>query len=95
MMKTYKVVASIEFPNGQEEYVIWEPEFYGTMLYKQIDIVGLFYNTSENGFLDAPVSVLLELWENPQIKKIVSKIGDNEVSQDLLIGKRVFPIRRF
>ena len=95
MMKHYKIVATIEFPDGHEEYVIWEPEFYGQMVYNNVSVDELFYNTSQNGFSDAPVSVLLELWENPLIQKIVSKLGDKEVLQELLIGNKVFPIRRF
>ena len=92
--KNYKIVATIEFPDGREEYVIWEPEFYGDMIYNQVDIYNLFYNTSKNGFKVAPVNVLIELYNNPVVKKIMSKIGDTEVYLDLLIGTKVFPIRQ-
>ena len=95
MEKNYKVVATIEFPDGREEFVLWEPELYGQMVYRDVDMVGLFYNTSINGFKDPPVSVLIELWENPYVKKISSKIGDNEDVVDLLIGKKILPIRRY
>ena len=94
-MKDYKIVATIEFSDGREEYVIWEPEFYGEMIYRGIDMYELFYNTSKNDFNVSPVNVLIELYENPVVKKIVSKIGDEEVYLDLLIGTKVFPIRRF
>jgi hypothetical protein len=94
-MKTYKVVATIEFPDGKEEFVIWEPELYGQMLYRGIDIKEMFYNTSKNGFKVAPVNVLIELYENPQVKQMVSKIEGMEVNIDLLIGNKVFPIRQF
>ena len=33
MEKNYKVVATIEFPDGKEEFVLWEPELYGQMVY--------------------------------------------------------------
>ena len=94
-MKNYKVVAKIEFPNGREEFVLWEPELYGQMVYRGVDMYELFYNTSKNGFEVAPVNVLIELYENPVVNKIVSKIGDNEVLLDILIGNEVFPIRQF
>ena len=94
-MKNYKIVCSIEFPNGSVEYVIWEPEFYGEMLYKGIDVSELFYNISRNGFADAPVDVLVELYDNPQIKEIGVKIGDNEQVRQLLIGTKVLPIRNY
>jgi hypothetical protein len=90
-----KIVFTIEFPDGHEEYVLWEPEFYGEMIYKGMDITELFYNTHKNGFIDPPVSVLIELWENPSVKKITSKMGDNEVILDVIVGKKIFPIRSF
>jgi hypothetical protein len=94
-MKTYKVVATIEFPDGREEFVLWEPELFGQMMYRGVDLYNLFYDTSKNGFIDAPVTVLIELYENPTVKEIVSKIGDNEVLIDVLIGNKIFPIRQF
>ena len=94
-MKTYKVVATIEFPDGREEFVLWEPKLYGEMIYGGVDMVKLFYNTLGNDSNTAPVSVLIELYENPIVKKIMSKIGDEEIYLDLLIGTKVFPIRQF
>ena len=94
-MKDYKVVATIEFPNGREEYVIWEPELYGAMIYRGVDMYELFYNTSKNGFKDPPVNVLIELYETPIVKKIGSRIEGNEQIVDLLVGVKVLPIRQF
>ena len=94
-MKNYKVVATIEFPDGREEFVLWEPELYGQMVYRSVDIVELFYNTDKNGFEVAPVNVLIELYENPVVRKIGSKIEGNEEIVDLLVGNRIFPIRQF
>jgi len=94
-MKNYKVVAKIEFPNGREEFVLWEPELYGQMVYRGVDMYELFYNTSKNGFEVAPVNVLIELYENPVVRKIGSKIEGNEEIVDLLVGNRIFPIRQF
>lgn len=94
-MKIYKVVATIEFPDGREEFVLWEPELYGEMVYRGVDIEGLFYNTLGSNSNTAPVSVLIELYENPVVEKIRSKMGEDEVMLDLLIGTKIFPIRRF
>jgi len=94
-MKTYKVVATIEFPDGHEEFVLWEPELYGEMIYGGVDMAELFYKTLGGDFNTAPVNVLIELYENPIVKKIMSKIGDEEIYLDLLIGTKVFPIRQF
>lgn len=94
-MKTYKVVATIEFPDGREEFVLWEPELYGEMIYRGVDMVELFYNTLGGDSNTSPVSVLIELYENPVVKKIMSKIGDEEIYLDLLIGTKIFPIRQF
>ena len=94
-MKNYKVVATIEFPDGREEFVLWEPELYGQMVYRGVDMYELFYNTSKNGFEVAPVNVLIELYENPVVRKIGSKIEGNEEIVDLLVGNRIFPIRQF
>ena len=94
-MKNYKIVATIEFPDGREEFVLWEPELYGEMVYRGVDMYELFYNTSKNGFEVAPVNVLIELYENPIVRKIGSRIKGNEEIIDLLVGNKVFPIRQF
>ena len=94
-MKDYKIVATIEFSDGREEYVIWEPEFYGEMIYRGIDMYELFYNTSKNDFNVSPVNVLIELYETPIVKKIGYRIEGNEKIVELLVGKKIFPIRQF
>lgn len=94
-MKKYKIVITIEFPNGDERFVIWEPELYGEMVYRGVDVGQVLENMSKNDFKTPPLSYLLELWENPRLENIVSKIGSNELLQQLCIGKRVFPIARF
>jgi hypothetical protein len=87
----YKVVCTIEFPH-HTEYVIWEPEFLGQMMYKGIDIESIFYNTEKNGFIDAPVNVLIELYKNPTLLEIPSK-NEGELQQiPLLVGEKVLPI---
>lgn len=91
----YKVVCSIEFPDGHMEYVTWEPEFYGTMIKNNVDIRSLFYDIERNGFSDSPVDVLIELYEDPKIQTITQRIGDNEFQTQLLIGKNIFPIIRY
>lgn len=94
-MKEYKIVITIEFPNGDERFVIWEPELYGNMVYNKIDVGQVLENMCKNDFEVAPLSYLLELWENPHLKNIVSKIGSNELVQQICVGKKIFPIVRF
>lgn len=94
-MKNYKIVCSIEYSDGHMEYVIWEPEFYGQMMYSNVSVRDLFYKPSLNEFSDQIVDVLLELWENPQVQNIMSKMGDNEVFHQICIGKKIFPINRY
>jgi len=90
-----KVVCSIEFPDGSMEYVIWEPELYGQMKYSNVDIRELFYNTSKNGFTDAPVDVLIEMYDDPKIQEISQTTGEKQGLMQLLIGRKIFPIERF
>lgn len=89
----YKVVCIIEFPNGNEEHVIWEVKFYGDMIKKGVDIYSLFYDTALNGFTDTPVGVSIGLYDNPVIEKIGLKMGDNEVLKELLVGELILPLK--
>lgn len=84
----------MEFPDGSMEYVIWEPELYGKLAYMNADFNEMFYNTSKNNFQVAPVDVLIELYENPQITTISSQIGDKMGLKQLLTGNRVLPLKR-
>lgn len=94
-MKNYKVVISLEFPNGDIEYVIWEPELYGKLAYINADFESMFYDTTKNNFQVAPVDVLIELYDNPQITTISSQIGNKLGLKQLLVGERVLPLKRF
>ena len=87
----YKVVCTIEF-QFHTEYVIWEPEFLGQMMYKGIDIEQLFFNTEKNGFTDPPNNVLIELYKNPTLVPIPSQ-NEGESQIQLLVGEKVLPIR--
>lgn len=93
-MKNYKVVISLEFPNGDIEYVIWEPELYGKLAYMNADFESMFYDTTKNNFQVAPVDVLIELYDNPQLTTISSQIGDKLGLKQLLVGDRVLPLKR-
>lgn len=89
----YKVVCIIEFPNGSEEHVIWDLEFYGDMVKKGVDIYSLFYDMSLNGFRDSPVGVKISIYKNPQVRNIGLKMGDNEVIRELLVGDEIIPLK--
>lgn len=93
-MKDYKVVCSIEFPDGHYEYVLWEPEFYGKMVQHNVDIYSLFYDTSRNGFSDQPLEVSIDLYDNPIVQTMRSIMGDNEVSIQMLVGTKVIPLKK-
>jgi hypothetical protein len=88
-----KVVCRIEFPNGDEEFVVWELKFYGEMVKKNVDIYSLFYDLSLNQFSDAPVGVHIGIYDNPQVKKIGLKMGDKEVQKEILIGELILPLK--
>lgn len=92
---TCKVVITLEFANGDEEYVIWEPELYGYLIKSQVDIPAMLADSVKNDFSTPPMSYHLELWENPHIQKIVSKIGSNEFIRNVCVGKKLFPIRSY
>jgi len=93
-MKNYKVVISLEFPDGSIEYVIWEPELYGKLAYMNADFDSMFYDTSKNNFQTPPVDVLIELYDNPQVTTISSQMGDKLGLKQLLVGERVLPLKR-
>lgn len=93
-MKNYKIAITIEFPH-HTEYVIWEPEMLGHLMYNGINIEDIFYNIEKNGFKDPPVHVLIELYEDPKIEQITQKMNDKEVLMQILIGTKILPIRSF
>lgn len=92
----YKVVCVIEWSDGHEEHVFWEPELYGKMVTNKIDFNKMFYDTSVNGFKTPPVGVDIGLYENPSLQMIERKTGSMETEevfqQPLLIGKKVIPL---
>lgn len=94
-MKDYKVVVSIEFEDGDEEYVIWEPEFLGSMLYGELDMNSFFYDRTKNGFTKAPVFVKIELYSSPKVRYVETKIGEKIHNRQVLIGNRILPIRTY
>lgn len=91
-MKEYKIVITIELPSGEEFFVIWEPELYGNLLRQGVNVGEMLQNMCINDFKVVPVNYLLELWVNPHIKNIVSKIGSNEFTRQVCVGSRLFPI---
>ena len=93
-MKNYKVVITLEFPDGSVEYVIWEPELYGRLCYMNSDFHSIFYDTTKNNFQVPPVDVLIELWENPQLTTISSQIGNKLGLKQICVGNKILPLKR-
>jgi hypothetical protein len=79
----YKIVISLLFPDGNEEYVIWEPVLYGEMLDKGVDLYSLFY--SSELVKNPPLEVNIFLYSNPSVSP--TPLGQ------LLLGKRICFIR--
>ena len=94
-MKNYKIVITMEFPNGDERFVIWEPELYGKLVYSGVDVEQFLTDMSKNDFKTPPLTYLIELWENPHLENIVSVIGSNKVILPICVGTKVFPIIRY
>ena len=93
MQPNYKLVLVIEFLDGNEEYIIWEPLFYAQMVEKGVDFNKLFF--SPEFIPTPPLNVHLYLYNNPQVKNIGHRIGDNEVSRQILIGTKICYIKTF
>jgi len=91
-MIEYKIVCKIEFPDGNEEYVIWEPVFYGEMVSNNVDIASLFYDTTKNGFTTPPLNVWIDLYVSPTIQQIVQGQGDKQGIKQFLVGRKCFGI---
>jgi hypothetical protein len=91
-MSNCKIVCTIEFPDGYDEYVIWEPLFYGEMIKNKVDVSALFYDISKNGFRTPPLNVWVDLYIEPRVEEISQKWGDNEVLRQVLLGKKCFTI---
>lgn len=84
MKVDYKIVVSILFPNGDEEYVIWEPMMYGDMIDNGVDFYNLFY-LSPDIIKTKPLEVNIFLYSNPNI--LTTSLGQ------ALSGKRICLIR--
>jgi len=83
-MISYKIVVSVLFPNGDEEYTIWEPLMFGDMIDKGVDLYSLFYHSPEL-VKTTPLEVNIFLYADP-------KITSTSMGQ-LLVGKKVCLIR--
>lgn len=94
-MVNYKVVVFMEYSDGTVEHVLWEPEMYGEMCYRNADFYNLFYETTATLSQSSLVDVYMELWNNPSIQKVTSQIGDKSVIREICIGTKILPLRRF
>lgn len=84
----YKIVVQLVFPNGNENYVIWEPLLYARMIEVNTDFYDLFYNTPD-AIKSPPLEVHIYLYLNPTLREISQKIGSNTFIQQLLVGKKI------
>lgn len=91
-LNEYKIVVNILFPDGNEEYVIWEPLMYGEMIDRKIDLYELFYN-SPDAITTPPLEVHIFLYHNPIVTNISQNTGDNKVIRQLLVGRRICHIK--
>jgi hypothetical protein len=76
----YKIVVSLLFPNGNEEYVIWEPMLYGDMIDRRVDFYSLFYQSPEL-VKNPPLEVSIFLYSNPSVTN--TSLGQ------MLVGKKI------
>jgi hypothetical protein len=90
----YKIVVNIVFPDGDEEYVIWEPLMYGEMIDRGIDFNELFYN-SPDAITTPPLEVHILLYHNPTLTTISQNTGSNKVIRQLLLGRKICLIKSF
>jgi len=76
----YKIVVNLIFPDGTEEYVIWEPMLYGDMLSNKVNLYSLFYESPEL-VKNPPLEVNIFLYSNPSVTN--TSLGQ------MLIGKKI------
>ena len=76
------------FPDGSEEFAIWEPLMYADMLDKKVDLYKLFYHTPEV-IRTPPLEVNVWLYGNPMVKEITQNTGVKSTIIQLLVGKRI------
>jgi hypothetical protein len=91
-MKQYKIVITLEFPH-HEEFVVWEPELYGKLCYNRIDVEQLLYDKEKNGYTEELLSATIELYDDPKVTEIDTKLGDDTIRRQILIGTKILPIR--
>jgi len=87
-LNEYKIVVQLVFPDGNENYVIWEPLLYARMIDIDTDFHNLFYSTPD-AIKTPPLEVHIFLYLNPTIREISQTIGSNTFIQQLLVGKRI------
>jgi hypothetical protein len=88
MVFDYKIVVCMVFPDGSEEYAIWEPLMYADMLDNKVDLYKLFYQSPEV-IKTPPLEVNIWLYGNPDVKEIVQNTGVKTTITTLLVGKRI------
>jgi hypothetical protein len=91
-MSNCKIVCTIEFPDGNDEYVIWEPLFYGDMIKNKVDVSSLFYDITKNGFRTPPLNVWIDLYIEPRVEMLEQLWGGSALVKQVLIGKKCFTI---
>lgn len=84
----------MEFPDGNEEFAIWEPLMYADMCDNGMDFQKLFYS-SPDIIKTPPLEVSLWLYDNPVVKHMRQTINSNELITQVLVGRRICFIRSF
>lgn len=91
-MKQYKIVITLEFPH-HEEFVVWEPELYGRIVYGGLNLEEILYDKEKNNYTEDLLSATIELYDDPKVTDIDTRIGDDVVTRQILIGTKILPIR--
>lgn len=93
-MKNYKIVITLEFPH-HDEYVIWEPELYGQLIYSGYDLEEMLFDVEKMNYNVKPIYATIELYDNPILQELDVTIGDRVVRRQILVGKKVLPIIKY
>lgn len=93
-MKNYKIVITLEFEH-HEEYVIWEPELYGQLVYSGKNVEQILFDQKTMGYNAKPIYATIELYDNPVVQEIDVTIGNNQVRRQIIIGTKILPIIRY
>jgi hypothetical protein len=90
----YKIVVVLEFLDGTEEFVIWEPKMYGDMIKHNVNFTKMFYESPEI-VSTPPLFVNLFLYNDPKVVEVDSTVGDKLSRREILMGENLFFITSY